>query len=199
MENLLVILKNMEENKNNLDVMKELNAQVRELSKKTKTTNDIAEKNINKRIDDAICDICKYILIYDEYMKDICKGMDVNHSYTITLNHNDALSFTFQNLKTATGIMCRKYFTVNYRYCGTIYTTHLFIRDDGSIYFEREINIDKLLENAKEVIIKNEKIIRQEFGKWVEDLYFKEIEKKIDKMKKEQDNITEKYKLLDLI
>ena len=93
-------------------------------------------------------------------MEDMCKSMSVNDSKNVTIiNDNsykgsksyvtDNLEFSFQNLKTTTGMMCRKMFRWHFHYCGSSYYAYAEISNTNHISFSGTFCVDDTIKALK--------------------------------------------------
>ena len=180
---------------NNLEYLKSLNSQVRELAKTSKRTGEALNIQLSNKLNSHMSNIGEYINQYHMYMEDMCKSMGVNESKSITIiNDNsykgsaayatDNLAFSFQNLKTTSGMRCRKMFKWYFHYCGSSYCVCAVINDTNNISFSGTFCVDDTIKAFKELLLVNKSLIMSVIDGWVEDAYRAVINKQVDNMSK---------------
>lgn len=180
---------------NNLEYLKSLNSQVRELAKTSNRTSRVLRAQLSDKLNSHVANVGEYINKYSLYMEDMCKSMDVNESKSITIINDDSykgsaayatdnLEFSFQNLKTTSGMMCRKMFRWDFHYCGSRYYLCAVIDDTNHISFSGTFCADDSIKVLKELLLVNKSLIMSVVDGWVEDAYRDVINKQVDNMNK---------------
>lgn len=180
---------------NNLEYLKSINIQMRELVEKTKKTNEVLKVQLSEKLNSHMLDIGEYINQYSPYMDDMCKSMRVNSSKNVYIINNDVydrskmystryLEFSFQNLKTIQGMMCRKMFRWVFCYCGSQYTICATISDTNHISFSGEFCVDDTIRAFKELLLVNKSLIINTIDRWITDTYRAVISEQVENMNK---------------
>lgn len=179
----------------NLEYLKDLNSRVRELASLSKETNKTLKAQLVEKLNDHMLSLGEHVNQYSSYMEDMCKSMHTNRTKEVVILLDDSykgskeyatsrLAFSFQNLKTTTGMKCRKMFTWDFYYCGSKYTAYATISDENNISFSGMFTVDETIKAFKELLLVNKGLIMSTIDGWIGDAYRSIIDEQVRNMGK---------------